>query len=200
MIQIKEAILVEGRYDVNKVKQIFDTIVLETAGFGIFNDKNKSKMLRNLAEKRGLIVLTDSDGGGMVIRNYIRKTIRKEYVKHAYIPEIIGKEKRKRTPGKENLLGVEGVQDEIIIRAVKNAGATFLDEEEELAKTDNKRITKVTLYDAGLSGRADSAALRTELLRKLELPSKLSANALIDYCNCLYTEEEFLRLVEQLNK
>ena len=200
MIQIKEAILVEGRYDVNKVKQIFDTIVLETAGFGIFNDKNKSKMLRNLAEKRGLIVLTDSDGGGMVIRNYIRKTIPKEYVKHAYIPEIIGKEKRKRTPGKENLLGVEGVQDEIIIRAVKNAGATFLDEEEELAKIDNKRITKMTLYDAGLSGRADSAALRTELIRKLELPSKLSANALIDYCNCLYTEEEFLRLVEQLNK
>ena len=200
MIQIKEAILVEGRYDVNKVKQIFDTIVLEAAGFGIFNDKNKSKMLRNLAEKRGLIVLTDSDGGGMVIRNYIRKTIPKEYVKHAYIPEIIGKEKRKRTPGKENLLGVEGVQDEIIIRAVKNAGATFLDEEEELAKIDNKRITKMTLYDAGLSGRADSAALRTELIRKLELPSKLSANALIDYCNCLYTEEEFLRLVEQLNK
>lgn len=200
MIRIKEAILVEGRYDVNKVKQIFDTIVLETSGFGIFNDKSKSKMLRNLAEKRGLIVLTDSDGGGLVIRNYIRKIISKELVKHAYIPEINGKEKRKRTPGKENLLGVEGVHDELIIRAVKNAGATFLDDVSDDTVHCKKQITKTTLYEAGLSGRADSAVRRAELLRILQLPSKLSANALMDYCNCLYTEEEFLRIVEQLNK
>ena len=200
MISIKEAILVEGRYDVNKVKQIFDTIVLETSGFGIFNDKNKAKMLRNLAEKRGLIVLTDSDGGGLVIRNYIRKTINKDYVKHAYIPEIIGKEKRKRVPGKENLLGVEGVQDEIIIRSIRNAGATFLNDAEETVQLNMERITKATLYDAGLSGRADSAALRAKLLQQLELPSKLSANALIDYCNCLYSKEAFLELVEQLKK
>ena len=199
MIQIKEAILVEGRYDVNKVKQIFDTIVLETAGFGIFSDKDKAKMLRNLAEKRGLIVLTDSDGGGLVIRNYVRKLIPKEYVKHAYIPEIVGKEKRKRVPGKENLLGVEGVNDQIIVCAVQNAGATFL--HESAAKESCKSqglITKVTLFEAGLSGGANSNTLRQKLLKKLDLPSKLSANALLDYCNCMYTVEEFLQIVQNL--
>lgn len=199
MIQVKEAILVEGRYDVNKVKQIFDTIVLETSGFGIFSDKDKAKMLRKLAEKRGLIVLTDSDGGGLVIRNYVRKLIPKEYVKHAYIPEISGKEKRKRAPGKENLLGVEGVNDEIIVQAVKNAGATYLNDgaANECCKPQSL-ITKVTLFEAGLSGGANSGALRQKLLKKLDLPSKLSANALMDYCNCMYTVEEFLQIVQSL--
>lgn len=199
MISIKEAILVEGRYDVNKVKQIFDTIVLETAGFGIFSDKDKAKMLRKLAEKRGLIVLTDSDGGGLVIRNYVRKLIPKEHVKHAYIPEISGKEKRKRAPGKENLLGVEGVEDQIIIRAIQNAGATFLTDNvaNDKCKPHNQ-ITKITLFETGLSGGANSSALRQKLLKKLDLPSKLSANALLDYCNCMYTVEEFLQIVSKL--
>lgn len=199
MIRIKEAILVEGRYDVNKVKQIFDTIVLETSGFNIFNDNNKSKMIRTLAERRGLIVLTDSDGGGLVIRNYIKKIVPKTFVKHAYIPEISGKEKRKRNPGKENLLGVEGVSDDLIIRAVKNAGAVFLDSD-ELPCSRQKNITKTTLYLAGLSGGINSNVLRKELLKKLELPSKLSANALIDYCNCLYSEAEFLELIQNLKE
>ena len=196
MIQIKEAILVEGRYDVNKIKQIFDTIVLETGGFGIFSDKSKEKMLKNLAEKRGLIVLTDSDGAGLVIRNYIRKIIPKEYVKHAYVPEITGKEKRKRTPGKERLLGVEGIPNELIIRAVKNAGATI--EENQQNRCSTSQITKSTLFFAGLSGTPNSTELRKKLLEKLELPTKLSANALIDYCNCMYSETEFLELVESI--
>lgn len=199
MIQIKEAILVEGRYDVNKVKQIFDTVVIETSGFSIFNDENKAKMIKNLAEKHGLIVLTDSDGGGLVIRNYIRKILPKDQVKHAYIPEIIGKEKRKRIPGKENLLGVEGVQDEVIIQAVLNAGATLVDPCDAEERVSQKTITKSTLYFAGLSGCTGSAELRKRLLYKLELPSKLSTNALIEYCNCMFSEDEFLDIVRQLN-
>lgn len=199
MIRIKEAIIVEGRYDVNKVKQIFDTIVLETRGFGIFSNKDMTKMLCNLAKKRGLLILTDSDGAGLVIRNYIQKMIPKEYLKHAYVPEIHGKERRKRVPGKEHLLGVEGVPDDLIIRAVKNAGATVLDDTDDGCRTaDEKQITKTTLYCAGLSGGPDSAALRRALLQKLELPQNLSANALVDYCNCMYTESEFSELVAEM--
>ena len=198
MIRIKEAILVEGRYDVNKVKQIFDTIVLETSGFGIFSDKKKAIMLRNLAEKRGLLVLTDSDSAGLVIRNYVQKIVPKRYIKHAYVPEIHGKEKRKKAPGKEHLLGVEGVPDEFIIRAVRRAGATFFDEDAENSGFA-KQISKTTLYAAGLSGGNESALKRKKLLKKLELPTNLSANALIDYCNCMYSEQEFMELIQHLD-
>ena len=198
MIKIKEAIIVEGRYDVNKIKQLFDTIVLETCGFGIFSDRNKANMLRNLAEKRGLLILTDSDGAGLVIRNYIQKIVPKRYIKHAYVPEIHGKEKRKKAPGKENLLGVEGIPDDIILRAVQHAGVTVLDAKEESRLVHEKQITKSTLYFAGLSGGAGSAACRKKLLTKLELPLNLSANALIDYCNCMFSEQEFLEFVNRL--
>lgn len=198
MIWIQEAIIVEGRYDVNKVKQIFDTIVLETRGFGIFSNKDMTKMLRNLARKRGLLILTDSDGAGLVIRNYIQKIVPKQYLKHAYVPEIHGKERRKRAPGKAHLLGVEGVPDDAIIRAVKNAGATVLDQTDAATQTGGKQITKTTLYCAGLSGHPDSAALRKKLLQKLELPQNLSANALLDYCNCMFSEDEFLELAAEI--
>ena len=192
MVKIKEAILVEGRYDKNTLSQIVDAPILETAGFGIFKDKRQMALLRRVAETRGLIVFTDSDGAGFVIRNYIKSAIPGKYLKHAYIPDIPGKEKRKAAPGKEGKLGVEGIPKEIILEALRRAGATIEGEE----GVSSHQITKQDLMALGLSGGPDSSAKRLALLKKLELPEHMSANAMLQALNLLYSLEELERIMK----
>lgn len=194
MISVKEVIVVEGRYDKNTLSQVFDAVIVETSGFGLFKDGEKLALLRRLAEKRGLVVLTDSDGAGFVIRNYIKGAIDPALVKMAYIPDVPGKERRKSSPSKESKLGVEGMSAEVLIAALRRAGATLGG---ETATHRTGGITKATLYELGLSGRPDSAARRRELLKKLDLPEKLGANALLDVLNALYDEESLRASVLQ---
>ena len=194
MISVKEVIVVEGRYDKNTLSQVFDAVIVETSGFGLFKDGEKLALLRRLAEKRGLVVLTDSDGAGFVIRNYIKGAIDPALVKMAYIPDVPGKERRKSSPSKEGKLGVEGMSAEVLIAALRRAGATLGG---ETATHRTGGITKATLYELGLSGRPDSAARRRELLKKLDLPEKLGANALLDVLNALYDEESLRARVLQ---
>ena len=194
MISVKEVIVVEGRYDKNTLSQVFDAVIVETSGFGLFKDGEKLALLRRLAEKRGLVVLTDSDGAGFVIRNYIKGAIDPALVKMAYIPDVPGKERRKSSPSKEGKLGVEGMSAEVLIAALRRAGATLGG---ETATHRTGGITKATLYELGLSGRPDSAARRRELLKKLDLPEKLGANALLDILNALYDEESLRASVLQ---
>lgn len=187
MISVKEVIVVEGRYDRNTLSQVFDAVIVETSGFGVFNDREKLALLRRLAEARGLVVLTDSDGAGFVIRNFLKGAIDPALVKQAYIPDIAGRERRKRAPSKEGKLGVEGMKPEVLIEALRRAGAT-LGREEPARRAGG--ITKATLYELGLSGGPGSAEKRRALLKELDLPEKLSANALLDVLNALYTEAE----------
>lgn len=192
MIRIREAIVVEGKYDKNTLRQLVDAPVFTTDGFGIMNDREMMDLLRRVAVERGLIILTDSDGAGFVIRNRIRGSLPPECVRHAYIPDIYGKERRKATPGKEGKLGVEGMKPEILLQALRQAGATF---EEGEPTEEHTPITKADLMELGLSGRPDSKARRLALQKKLGLPEHLSANALLEVLNILYdyrTLEELL--------
>lgn len=190
MHKIREVIIVEGRYDKNTLSQLVDAVILETSGFGIFNDKQKQKLLRALAESRGLIVLTDSDGAGFVIRNFIRGCVDPALVKHAYIPDIYGKERRKSAPSKEGKLGVEGMRPEVLLDALRRAGATIDGESTETEKA----ITKADLFARGLSGCEGSAEKRKKLMKNLDLPEHLSSTALLDVLNALMSREEFYRL------
>ena len=194
MVKIKEAILVEGRYDKNTLSQIVDAPILETAGFGIFKDKKQMALLRRVAQDRGLIVFTDSDGAGFVIRNHVKSAIPGKFLKHAYIPDIPGKEKRKTSPGKEGKLGVEGMSREIILEALRRAGATVEGEEVEASN----RITKQDLMVLGLSGGPDASSKRLQLLKKLDLPEHMSANAMLQVLNLLYTLEELEEIMNIL--
>lgn len=191
MVKVKEAIVVEGRYDKNTLSQIVEAPILETAGFGIFRDKKQMALLRQVAEKRGLIVFTDSDGAGFVIRNHIKSAIPGRYLKHAYIPDILGKERRKSAPGKEGKLGVEGMTREIILEALKRAGATIEGESEP----QTRQITKQNLMELGLSGGVNSSEKRLALLKKLNLPEHMSANAMLQALNLLYDLDELKALV-----
>ena len=191
MIRIREAIIVEGRYDKNTLAQVVDAPILETSGFGIFHDSQRLALLRRLAETRGIIVLTDSDGAGFVIRNYLRGAIDPTQVKHAYIPDVAGKERRKRTASKEGKLGVEGMRPEVLLEALRRAGATI--DEESTVK--GKSITKADLYDLGLIG-PDSVEKRKALCKRLELPEHLSANALVEVLNLLMSREELEKLFQ----
>ena len=186
MVKIKEAIVVEGRYDKNTLSQIVDATILETKGFGLFQDKQQLALLRKVAQKRGLIVFTDSDGAGFVIRNHIKSAIEGKYLKHAYIPDIPGKERRKAAPGKEGKLGVEGMTPAIILEALRRAGATIEGESEQ----PSRNITKQDFMALGLSGGPNSSALRLALLKKLDMPEHMSANAMLQALNLLYTPEE----------
>ena len=196
MRKIKEVIVVEGRYDKNTLAQTVDATVITLGGFSVFNDKDKVAFLRRLAEKQGLIVLTDSDGAGFVIRNFLKGAIPKELVKQAYIPDVYGKERRKRKGGKEGKLGVEGMKPEVLVEALRKAGATFLDEEGESAPA-REPITKSDLFAWGLSGGDGSAEKRKELLKRLELPEHLNANGLLEALNLLYGREDLEALLEQ---
>lgn len=190
MLRIKEAIVVEGRYDKNTLSQLVDTLILETAGFGIFNDKERLALLRRLAAARGLIIFTDSDGAGFLIRNHLKGALPADQVKHAYIPDVYGKERRKHQPGKEGKVGVEGMRPEILEQALRRAGATFLDEAEERS-APRRAVTKADLFSDGLSGGPDASKRRKALLAGLDLPEHLAANALLTVLNTLFTYEEY---------
>ena len=191
MLRIREAIVVEGRYDKNTLSQLVDTVILETSGFGVFKNTELTALLRRLAAARGLIVLTDSDGAGFVIRNHLKGALPKEGVKHAYIPDVAGKEKRKRAPGKEGKLGVEGMSPAVLEDVLRRAGATFLD---EMADTPppGAPITKADLMALGLVGTPDSGQRRAALLERLDLPKHMTPNALLPVLNALFTRAEFL--------
>ena len=195
MVKIKEAIVVEGRYDKNTLSQVVDAPILETAGFGIFKDKKQMALLRQVAEKRGLIVFTDSDGAGFVIRNHLKSAIPGKYLKHAYIPDIYGKEKRKAAPGKEGKLGVEGMTPQVVIDCLRRAGATF--EDGESVHTDNQ-ITKADLMDLGLSGGPGSSEKRQVLIKALKFPEHMSPNALLQALNLLFSLKELEQMMETL--
>lgn len=195
MFRIREAIVVEGRYDKNTLSQVVDTLILETSGFGIFKNREQMALLRRAAEKRGLIVLTDSDGAGFVIRNRIKGAIPRQYVKHAYIPDIYGKEKRKKQAGKEGKLGVEGMPPQVLERVLRQAGASFLDEEDPEAESVPP-LTKADLFAAGLTGGPDSAARRLALLKELSLPEHMSANALLAVLNGCYSRQQARALLK----
>ena len=194
MVKIREAIVVEGRYDKNTLSQIVDAPIFQTDGFGIFRDREKMRLLRRTAERRGLIVFTDSDGAGFVIRSHIKSAIPEKYLKHAYIPDIPGKEKRKAAPGKEGKLGVEGMKPEIIWEALRRAGATFDDGQAPAAGG----ITKQNMMELGLSGGPDSSAKRKKLIKALDFPEHLSANALLQALNLLYSLDELKAAVAAL--
>lgn len=187
MIKLKQAVVVEGRYDKNTLSQIIDAPIFETDGFGVMKNKALLDFLRSVAQKRGLIILTDSDGAGFVIRNYLKGALPKEGVLHAYIPDVFGKERRKEHPGKEGKLGVEGMSPEVLLTALKNAGA----ETEESAEP-SRRITKTDLFLAGLSGGRESAAKRVRLQKELHLPERLGSNAFLDAVNLMMSRGEFL--------
>ena len=187
MRRVREVIVVEGRYDKNALRQVVDATVVETRGFGIFNDRERLALLRRLAEERGLILLTDSDGAGFVIRNFLKGAIPKDRLKQAYIPDVYGKERRKAAPGREGKLGVEGMNPGVLLQALERAGATF---EEERPAEARQGVTKADLYQLGLTGAPEA------LLRRLRLPERMSANALLEAVNVLYAREAFLALAE----
>lgn len=189
MKKIREVIVVEGRYDKNTLSQVVDATVVTLGGFAVFNDKEKLAFLRRLAEERGLIVLTDSDGAGFVIRNYLKGALPKGKVKQAYIPDIHGKERRKRTPGKEGKLGVEGMRPDVLLEVLRRAGATFEDETGG-AVPQRDPITKADLFALGLVGGPDSSTKRQVLLRRLDLPEHLTANGMLEALNLLYSREQ----------
>ena len=197
MRKIKEVIVVEGRYDKNTLSQIVDATVITLGGFSVFNDKEKLAFLRKLAEKQGLIVLTDSDGAGFVIRNYLKGALPKELIKQAYIPDIHGKERRKRKAGKEGKLGVEGMTPEVILAALERAGATFEEEAGE-SRPAKDPITKADLFALGLTGGEGSASRRQTLLKKLDLPEHLNANAMLEALNLLCDRAALEAAVEEL--
>lgn len=193
MLKIKEAIVVEGVYDQNKINQLVDATVITTNGFRIYKDKKKIELIRKFASTVGIIIFTDSDRAGFQIRNYVKNLVGNKNVKHAYIPDIVGKERRKAAPSKEGFLGVEGVSDEIILDSLKNAGIS----EKQIPK-DIKLISKTDLFLDGLSGGRESKALREKLLKSLELPSKISVNMLIDVLNTVYSYDEYKQMLKEL--
>ena len=196
MRRIREAIVVEGRYDKNTLSQVVDAVILETSGFGVFKDGEKLTLLRRLARERGLIIFTDPDGAGFVIRNFLKGAIPPEQVKHAYIPDVAGKERRKRRPGKEGKLGVEGMPPAVLEAALRQAGATVLGEDS--APPQAPPLTKADLYACGLSGGEGSREKRQKLLRKLDLPSHLSPNAMLPILSALYDRNALLEEMRNL--
>ena len=184
--KIRETIVVEGRYDKNTLAQVVDASILELGGFGVFHDREKIALLRRLAEARGIILLTDPDGAGFVIRNRLKGAIPSGRVLHAYVPDVYGKEKRKRTASREGKLGVEGMRPEVLLAALRTAGATF--ENAENTGQENN-ITHADLLDLGLIGPG-SRTRRAAVLRALSLPEHLSTNALLPVLGALTTREE----------
>lgn len=191
MRRVREAIVVEGKHDVIRVKGAVEAVVVPTDGFRLFKDKEKVALLRRLAATRGLILLTDSDTAGGVIRNHLTGCIPTAQIKQAYIPPRPGKERRKAAPSKEGLLGVEGMDAATIVAALERAGATFAD---AAAPAATLGLTKADLMACGLTGGADSAARRARLLAALDLPGYLSANRLLEVLNTTVTAEEWARL------
>lgn len=197
MIKIKEAVIVEGKYDKIKLSSLIDGLIIETGGFQIFSDREKIELLRRLADTRGLLILTDSDSAGFLIRNHIQSCIPKEKIRHAYIPDLYGKEKRKLYPSKEGKLGVEGIDPEILLESIRRSGASAI--EEAGSSEEKRKITKLDLYEDGFSGGADSSKKRQVLLRELGLPERLTAKALVPVLNSLVNYEEYQKVVKKIN-
>lgn len=197
MIAIREAIVVEGKYDKIRLESVVDTVIIPTDGFGLFRHEELLTLLRRLAETRGLLILTDSDSAGFVIRNHLIGTIPPEQIKHAYIPEIAGKERRKAAPSKEGLLGVEGVDGAILEQAIRRAGATILGEE---APCETAGIDRMRLYEDGLIGGEGSAIRRKRLLTMWGLPDKLSTARLLEVINATMTAETYEKSVKSLDE
>ncbi len=195
MLRVKEAIIVEGKYDKQRLSEFIDAPIITTSGFRVFKDKEKQRLIRELSKERGILVMTDSDGAGGVIRNFLRGIITQGEIKHCYIPCVEGKEKRKAAPSKENLLGVEGLSHEVLKEALLRSGATIEGEGETVKR---EPITKTDLFEMGLSGRDNAAMLRVKLLESLSLPTYLSANAMLELLNTLYTKQEVLDKLMEL--
>ena len=196
MIKLDRPEIVEGKYDIIKLSNIIDGLIIKTDGFGIFNDKEKQALLRRLAAEKGIIVLTDSDSAGFLIRNFIKKTIPADRITHVYIPDIFGKEKRKNEASKEGKLGVEGINEDIILEAFKKAG---IGAEKKVEEAPAREITNIDLYEFGLSGRPDSKAKRKLLLKSLSLPERMSSSSMVKVLNCFVTYEEFTEKVKELD-
>ncbi len=194
MIKIRQAVVVEGRYDRKKVENILDTIIIETDGFAIFKNKEKQALIRRLADTRGIVVLTDSDTAGFKIRSFLGSIVSPDKVTHAYIPDILGKEKRKDKPSKENKLGVEGMTSEIIMQALDRAGVTC----EQTEKADKIPVTKIDLYEDGITGTGNSKKKKALLLKKLNLPERLSTNSLLKLINTFMTYEEYKQVISEI--
>ncbi len=195
MIKVKEAIIVEGKHDKIKLANFIDGLIITTDGFGIFKNKEKQLLIRHLAQTRGILILTDSDGAGFVIRNFLKGSVPPDKIKNAYIPDIFGKEKRKAQPSKEGKLGVEGISEEILCRAIANSGAEC--ELNESVKSQ-KEITKTDLFEYGLTGTPNSSKNRDILKKALHLPENLTSNALLDILNCTVTKNEFEHICNEL--
>ncbi len=196
MISVREVIVVEGRYDKNTLSQVVDATIVETGGFGVFKDRERLELIRAMARRRGIIVFTDSDGAGFVIRNFLRGAVPPEQVKHAYIPDVYGKEKRKSSPSKEGKLGLEGMRPEVIVEALRRAGATI--EGETSGRAGG--ITNADMFALGLTGRPDSAARRAALLRELRLPERMTGKAMLSALNVLMDRAELEDLAAALNE
>lgn len=198
MYKIKETIVVEGVYDKIKLSRFIDGVIITTYGFQVFSDKSIMDSIKKLAEKTGIVILTDSDSAGFKIRNYIKQSLPENSVKHAYIPDIPGKEKRKKEPGKEGLLGVEGINDDIILNALKKAGCTIDGNAKKIR--DGRKITKADLYRLGLSGGTGSHEKRIKLASMLGIPMKISANMLLDIINRLFNYDELCEFIQNIDK
>lgn len=194
MIKIDKVIIVEGKYDKIKLASIIDAVIIETDGFALFNDKEKQRLIRRLAQKKGILILTDSDSAGFKIRSFIRGMVPAEQITNAYIPDVFGKEKRKTESSKEGKLGVEGIKPEIIMEALQKAGVFC----QTVAYTEKRVITKIDLYDDGLTGKENSDALRKKLLKHLDLPEKLSTNSLVEMLNTFLSYEEYKNAVKEI--
>ncbi len=193
MIKLKEAVIVEGKYDKIKLSSIVDGLIITTDGFGIFKDREKRELIKTLAKKRGIIILTDSDSAGFLIRSHIKGFVSEGEIKNVFIPDVFGKEKRKSAPSKEGKLGVEGMDRELLENALKKAGIV-----EEKTNPNAKKVLKSDLFEDGISGGADSKAKRTRLLKELGLPERMSANALLETVNALYSFEEYKAAVSRI--
>lgn len=197
MYTVKETIVVEGVYDKIKLSRFIDAVIITTNGFSIFSNAALMKSIKKMAESTGIVILTDSDSAGFKIRNYIKQAVPQEMVKHAYVPDIYGKEKRKEKAGKEGLLGVEGIKEEIILDALKKAGCTIDGNDSSVKR--GRIITKADLYKAGLSGGEGSREKRNELAKSLGIPMKISANMLIDVLNRLLDYSEFCEIIQSID-
>lgn len=195
MIKLDRPVIVEGKYDIIKLSNIIDALLIKTDGFGIFKDKEKQRLIRRLAAEKGIIVLTDSDSAGFMIRNFIYSVVPADKITNVYIPDIYGKEKRKTQAGKEGKLGVEGISEAIILEAFEKSGVLC----EKTEGGQRRLITGLDLYEAGLSGKRDSKAKRAALLKSLALPERMSTSALVKILNSFVTYEEFIKKVEELS-
>jgi len=195
MLKIREVIIVEGKYDKQRLSEFIDASIITTSGFRVFKDKEKQKLIRKLAQDKGILIMTDSDGAGLVIRNFLKGIVPAQKIKNCYIPCVEGKEKRKSTPSKEGLLGVEGLSHNTLKSALLRCG---VDVGEDNKMSCSPRITKNDLYEMGLSGKDNSAVLRKKLMEELELPTYLSSNAFLEILNSLYTKQEILDKVSSM--